>query len=139
VSEPSPQATPYWRRLAHIGGFLLAGSLAFVTDVAIFQAAYGLLLLPALLARPLSISVAMVVSWLINRRVTFPMPGRPNVSEFLHFAAFAWAAAAFNYMVFAAILWISPAIWPPLAIFFSSLAAMVLAYANMRFSVFRQR
>ncbi len=125
--------------MAHYGGFLLAGGLAFVTDVAVFQALHAGLAVAPLVARPLSISVAMVVSWAINRTVTFPMPGPPRLSEFLHFAALAWLAAAFNYAVFAALLWLYPALWPPFAIFVASLAAMVLAYLNMRFSVFAGR
>ena len=135
MSEPSALR----EKLVHYGGFLLAGGLAFLTDVGVFQLLHAGLLVAPLIARPLSISVAMVVSWAINRTVTFPMPGPPHLAEFLHFAALAWVAAAFNYAVFAGVLWQEPAIWPPLAIFIASLAAMALAYANMRFSVFRGR
>ncbi len=125
-------------RIFHYGGFLLAGGLAFVTDVGVFQLLNVAAGVAALIARPVSISVAMIVSWLINRTVTFPMPGPPRLPEFLHFAALAWVAAAFNYAVFAAVLWGWPEIWKPLAIFVASLAAMVLGYVNMRFSVFRK-
>ena len=134
MSEPSALR----EKVMHFGGFLLAGGLAFFTDVGIFQLLHAGLFVAPLIARALSISVAMVVSWAINRTVTFPMPGPPRLAEFLHFAALAWVAAAFNYGVFALVLWQAPAIWPPLAIFIASLAAMMLAYVNMRFSVFRK-
>lgn len=139
MPETVAEAAKRARRIAHFGGFLAAGTLAFLTDIAVFQSAHDLLSVPALLARPVSISVAMVVSWLINRTVTFPMPGPPRLKEFLHFAAYAWAAAALNYAVFAAGLWLWPNIWLPAAIFVASLAAMGFAYVNMRFAVFRKR
>ncbi len=134
-----PDTATVRARIKHFGGFLLAGSLAFVTDVGVFQLLHAGLTIAPLIARPLSISVAMVVSWALNRTLTFPVAGPPRLSEFLHFAALAWVAAAFNYAVFAGVLWLYPAIWPPLVIFIASLAAMVLAYLNMRFSVFRAR
>jgi len=124
--------------MVHYGGFLLAGGTAFVTDVGVFQLLHVGIALPPLIARPLSISVAMVVSWLINRSVTFAMPGPARLAEFLRFAALAWVAAALNYAVFAVVLWVWPAIWPPVAIFIASLAAMVLAYLSMRFAVFKR-
>ncbi len=137
MTDPVPAAS-LRQRITHYGGFLAAGTLAFLTDVSVFQGLHGLLAVAPMIARPLSIAVAMVVSWLINRTVTFKMPGPPSLTEFLRFAAFAWAAAVLNYAVFVATLWIWPAIWPTLAIFLASLAAMVFAYVNMRRSVFRQ-
>jgi putative flippase GtrA len=129
---------PSRQTLRHYGGFLLAGGLAFVTDVGVFQLFNVLLSVAPLMARPVSISIAMIVSWAINRTITFPTTSPPTLAEFLHFAAFAWAAAAFNYAVFAALLWAWPELWKPLAIFIASLAAMVMAYVNMRYSVFRR-
>jgi putative flippase GtrA len=134
VSEPSVLRA----KIIHFGGFLLGGGLSFVTDVGVFQLLNAAAGVPPLMARPFAISLAMVVSWLINRTITFPMPGLPRVREFLHFAALAWVAALLNYAVFALVLWLCPAIWPPTAIFLAALAAMVLAYVNMRYSVFKK-
>ena len=124
--------------LRHFGGFVLAGGSAFVTDVGIFQLLQGWLGLNPLIARLLSISAAMVVSWLINRTVTFAMPGPPRLAEFLRFAAVAWISSAVNYGVFAAILLARPDIWPVAAIVAATAVAMVVSYFGMKRGVFRE-
>lgn len=125
-------------KFAHLAGFVLAGGTAFLTDVGVYELLASVLGAPALIARALSILTAMIVSWLINRTITFPMPDPPRIAEFLHFAALALVASLVNYGVFAVLLWLVPGLWAPAAILVSSLAAMILAYVNMRFSVFRQ-
>ena len=124
--------------LRHFGGFVIAGGCAFVVDVGVFQVLHEWSGLDPLIARLLSISVAMIVSWLINRTVTFAMPGPPRLREFLHFAAVAWASSAINYGVFAAILLARPATWPVLAIVAATAVAMVASYFGMKLGVFRK-
>lgn len=123
-------------RLRHVGGFIVAGSTAFVTDVGVFQVLHATLSVNPLIARLLSISVAMVVSWLINRRLTFDVPGPPRLAEFLRFAAIAWMSSAVNYAVFAAALLLRPDVWPPLAIAIATGVAMGVSYLGMRLAVF---
>ena len=123
-------------RLRHIGGFIVAGSTAFVSDVGVFQVLHATLSVNPLIARLLSISVAMVVSWLINRRLTFDVPGPPRLAEFLRFAAIAWMSSAVNYAVFAAVLLLRPDVWPPLAIAIATGVAMGVSYLGMRLAVF---
>ena len=124
-------------RFRHFGGFVLAGSAAFVTDVVVFQALAVGLSTPPLLARSVSIPIAMVVSWLINRTITFAMAGPPRLSEFLKFASVASISSLINYAVFAAILQ-----WAPgrnlAAIVAATAIAMLASYAGMRLGVFRR-
>jgi putative flippase GtrA len=124
--------------IRHYGGFLAGGTLAFATDVLVFQVLHLALAVPVLLARIGSIAVAMVASWLVNRTVTFAMPEPPTLREFLRFAFLGWSVALFNYAVFAAVILARPEIWPPFAIGVAAIAAMLLAYAGMRFGVFRK-
>lgn len=125
-------------RLRHFGGFVLAGGTAFVTDVLVFHALTSLAGVNLLIARLLSISVAMVVSFLINRRVTFAMPGAPKLSEFLRFAAVGWMSSGLNYAVFASIM-LARSQTPPLyAIILATAVAMVTSYLGMRLAVFRK-
>lgn len=122
-------------RLRHYGGFLLAGLLALLTDGTLL-----LLLMRAgwhpLLARPVAIALAMVVSWLVNRSVTFAMKSRPSWREYARFAAVSWTAQAVNYAVFGAILIAWPATSALRALVLASLVAMFVSYFGFRFGVF---
>ena len=121
----------------HYGGFVLAGVSALATDATMLVVLTRLFGLSPLLARPLGISVAMVVSWLINRTVTFQASSPPSLREFAGFAAVAWASQAVNYAIFATVLIARPGTEPVIALILSSLVAMFVSYAGMRFGVFR--
>ena len=124
--------------MRHYGGFVVAGGCAFVTDVGVFQLLHAGLGLDVLITRLLSISVAMVVSWAINRTVSFAVPGPPSVREFLHFAAVASMSSAVNYGVFAAVLFTRPETAPVAAIVAATAVAMVVSYFGMKLGVFRK-
>lgn len=124
--------------LRHYGGFVLAGGLAFITDAGVFSLLASGLDVPALVARPVAIAVAMVVSWWINRTVTFPVGTPASLAEFSRFAAVAWGTAALNYLVFAGLILARPDLSKVLAIAIASLVAMVVAYLGMRHAVFRR-
>jgi putative flippase GtrA len=124
--------------LRHYGGFLMAGLLALATDGLILEALMRAGWHP-LAARPLAIAVAMVVSWLVNRRVTFAMPGRPSWREYTRFAAVSWSAQAVNYTVFGTILIARPAMPPLLALVLACLVAMFVSYFGFRYGVFSYR
>jgi putative flippase GtrA len=124
-------------RLRHVGGFVLAGSLAFVTDITVLVLLTKVAGLNPFLARFIAISIAMVVSWAINRTVTFPVHAAPSLAEFGRFASVAWSANAFSYAVFSAILLIRPVTSEVLATGISVVASMAISYAGFRFAVFR--
>jgi putative flippase GtrA len=123
--------------LRHYGGFLLAGVLALITDGAILEILIRTLELDALFARPFAIGVAMLVSWLVNRTVTFAVNAPPSLREFGRFAAVSWTSQAVNYLVFASILVTRPATPPLQALVFASLVAMFVSYFGFRYGVFR--
>ena len=89
-----------------------------------------------LVARVFAIATAMVVSWLLNRTITFRVGTPPTPREFMRFAALAWITAALNYAVFAAVLLALPGTYPLVALVISSLSAAIVAYICMRFAVF---
>lgn len=123
--------------LRHYGGFVLGGCLALATDAAILQALHAGLGLTPFLARFPAIACAMVVSWLVNRTVTFAVPEPPSLREFAKFAAVSWFAQAINYTAFAIILLALPGIAPLAALVAASLVAMFAAYVGFCFGVFR--
>ena len=124
--------------LRHYGGFIVAGGTAFVTDVTVFHALHDLTATGLLLSRFLSISVAMVVSFLINRAVTFKVPGPPRLAEFLRFAAVGWISSGINFVVFAVILFARPQTFPTIAIVIATAIAMITSYLGMRLAVFHK-
>ena len=126
-------------RTRHYAGFVLAGALALATDALLLTALTHGAGITAIAARPISIFVAMIVSWLINRSVTFAYPHAPSFQEFGQFAAVSWLAQAVNYAIFAAILLLAPGTHPIAALIGSSLVAMFVSYAGFRFGVFRHR
>jgi putative flippase GtrA len=123
--------------LRHYGGFVLAGSLALATDALILQGLHAGLGITPFLARLPAIACAMVVSWLVNRTVTFATAEPPSMREFAKFAAVSWSAQAVNYTVFAAILLALPGTAPLAALVAAALVAMFVSYVGFRFGVFR--
>jgi putative flippase GtrA len=123
-------------RVRHYGGFVLAGLLAFAVDAVMLEALMHGAGLSPYLARPVGISLAMVVSWLVNRSVTFAMRSRPTVAEFAKVAAVSWSAQAINYGVFALVLLLWPRMLPFAALVISSFVAMFFSYGGFRFAVF---
>ena len=65
-----PRVEPVTRS-RHYGGFLLAGLAALATDAAILTLFTDVVGASPYLARLFSIMIAMVVSWQLNRRITF--------------------------------------------------------------------
>ncbi|MGE8942913.1 GtrA family protein [Leptospira interrogans] len=126
-----PQVSP----LRHYGGFLLAGLLALTTDGAILQTltTFGW---DPLAARLVAIAIAMIVSWLINRTVTFAMKGPPSLREYARFASVSWSAQVVNYAIFSAIMLTRPETHVLMALFIASLFATVVSYFGYRYGVF---
>ncbi|MEM7774320.1 MAG: GtrA family protein [Pseudomonadota bacterium] len=126
------------QRFRHFGGFVLAGAMALIVDIIVLQLLMSLAGLAAAMARLVAIAMAMVVSWLINRTVTFAVAAPPSWPEFSKFAAASWLAQAVNYGVFLVLLAAVPNLPAPLAVVGASLVAMVVSYVGFRYGVFRQ-
>ena len=124
--------------LRHYGGFLLAGLMALTTDGLILETLTRFGWHP-LAARLVAISIAMIVSWLVNRTGTFAMPGRPTLREYLRFAAVSWSAQVVNYAIFAAIMLARPITHPLIALVAASCVAMFVSYFGYRYGVFSHR
>lgn len=123
----------------HWGGFLVAGLSAMAVDAGLLEALTRFAGLGPLAARPISILGAMVVSWAINRRVTFAVAAAPSWAEFARFAVASAASISVNYLVFAAILAVFPGIraYPSVAIVPASMVSMFVSYVGFRFGAFR--
>lgn len=132
-----------WRRAAiergyarHYGGFLLAGLSALATDTAILALLTRLAGLSPFIARPFGIALAMLVSWLINRTITFAATSHPSIAEFSRFAGVSITSQLVNYGVFATLLLVVPGLMPELALLAACFVSMFVSYVGFRFGVF---
>ena len=126
-----------YRSLRHWGGFLVSGGTAFAVDASITSSLIHFAGLDPFSSRLIGLAIAMVVAWLLHRRLTFNVAAPPSLAEFGRFASVAISANLINYAVYTVIMLLRPAILPLLAIVVSTAVAMVVAYLGFRLRVFR--
>src|ERR1700675_1541790 len=83
--------------------FLGVGGLGLITDLAVFTLVIAQAPHP-LLARLLSLAIATLVTWRLNRALTFDRSGRRSADEALRYAVVAATAQAVSYGVFAGLV-----------------------------------
>lgn len=108
------------RRLARsLPRFLAVGFGGLATDAAMFALASRIGLDDAA-ARALSIAVATLVTWRLNRRYSFRPSGRAARDEATRYAGIAVCAQGFNFGLFLALRAAAPHLWPLLILLVSS-------------------
>lgn len=122
------------RRLAP---FVLAGGSGFATDAAALYALTGPAGLDPFLARLVSFTLAMGVTFVINRHLTFGPSGRTLLAESARYFGVAAGVGLFNYLVYAGLLLAVPGLKPLAALVVSSAAAMALSFLGYGRLVFR--
>jgi putative flippase GtrA len=137
VEADRPDAKTLAGQARHLAGFVASGAIAAATDMTILAVGSRLLGFDPRLTRLLGIAVAIVVAWLCHRRLTFAVTARPNLAEFLAFAAAAVTTAALNYALFLLALFVWQGLAPELALVVSTAFATIFAYVSMRWGVFR--
>jgi len=87
-----------------VRGFLLAGSLGFVTDAGMtFQLTHMANLSP-FQARPLAMFCAIAVTFMVNRRLTFAHSSQGTAREFLRYLSVNILGASVNYTLYSLVL-----------------------------------
>lgn len=95
--------------------FGIVGGLAFVVDAGVLWLLVRAGASPYA-ARAASIAVAIVVTWWLNRRVTFRTANRPSWREFGAYVAQSLAGAVVNYAIYSGVLWAGGPIWAALVL-----------------------
>jgi putative flippase GtrA len=90
-----------WQLAGQLARFGIVGGLAFGIDAVILAGLVELGLTP-FVGRIGSIAVAIVFTWLMNRRLTFKVEAPPSWREFAHYVAISLMGASINYLVFSA-------------------------------------
>ncbi len=118
--------------------FLGVGGLGLVTDLAVFTLvmAHGL---PPLVARAISLAVATLLTWRLNRALTFDRSGRRAADEAIRYAAVAAAAQAVSYGVFAVFVITVLAAAPQLAVIIGAATGAIVSYSGQALFAFRPR
>ena len=123
---------------ARFSRFALVGLIGFTVDAGLLQLLLAVGLGP-LLARLVSISFAVIVTFLLNRGWAFGTGGRGWRTEFAAYIGVAAASALLNYAIFAGILLLWPGTLPLLALIIASGIAMAASYLGYGGIVFRRR
>lgn len=92
---------------ARFSRFLGVGAIGFIIDSSTFAILDLAGLVPAV-SRALSIGLATLVVWLLNRRFTFARSGRRSAVEGSLYAAVAFTAQGLSYAVFLVLIYAVP-------------------------------
>jgi putative flippase GtrA len=118
--------------------FLGVGGLGLITDLAVFTLIIAHTPHP-LLARLASLAIATLVTWRLNRALTFDHSGRHSADEAMRYAAVAASAQAVSYAVFAALIVTVLAAMPQLAVIVGAACGALVSYSGQALFAFRPR
>ncbi len=128
-------------RLMRFTRFVLVGALGFGMDAGLLLALTYAGLTP-FLARAISISLAVLATFILNRSWTFARnrenSGQNWGRDLLAYGAVAGFTSLVNYAIFALILLIWPGMMPFLALVISSGLAMALSFIGYSGFVFKR-
>jgi putative flippase GtrA len=116
--------------------FLGVGGLGLITDLAVFTAIIGHGV-PPLTARLVSLAVATLITWRLNRALTFDRSGRRPTDEAMRYTAVAAAAQAVSYAVFAALVVTVFRAIPQFAVLCGAATGAAVSYSGQILFAFR--
>ena len=109
--------------------FLGVGGIGLIADLAVFTVVVGAGFHP-LVARLASLAIATVVTWRLNRALTFDPSGRHQSAEAMRYALVTATAQGTNYAVFAMLVVTTFASLPQAALLAGAVAGAVLSYTG---------
>lgn len=115
--------------------FLAVGSTGLAVDMAAFTALHEAGLSQAA-ARAVSMMLATLTTWTLNRRFTFAQTGRPKRFEIGRYVAVVLIAQGFSYCAFLTIAALTPGLPPQLALVTGAVLATGLSFCGQRFFTF---
>jgi putative flippase GtrA len=116
--------------------FALVGGAGFLIDAALLTALHHGANIDPFTARLISIAVAALATWRLNRALTFGASPLTEATEGLRYATVALLAAGLNYALYAAALLISPDLPPVVAAIGATFVTMIVSYAGYSRFVF---
>ncbi|WP_051928842.1 GtrA family protein [Thermopetrobacter sp. TC1] len=116
-------------RLRPLMRFLMVGLAGLATDMAVFHLMATAGLHPYV-ARFISLAVATVLTWQLNRRFTFGASGRRQAEEGLRYVLVTLVAQGVNYVTFALLIAGPLSDHKSLAILFGAGVATIFSYTG---------
>ena len=118
--------------------FLGVGGLGLTTDLCVFTILIGYAPKP-LLMRLFSLAAATLVTWRLNRALTFDNSGRHQGEEAMRYAAVTAASQGTSYAVFAALVLTAFGTFPQAALVIGAVAGAIVGYNGHRLFAFAPR
>jgi len=118
--------------------FVLVGTIGFIVDAGTLTSLIttGLSPFPA---RIISMLLATVVTWRLNRSFTFAPSNTSQASEGLRYVAVALTTLTLNYLTFVAALLTIPNLMPAIAVAIATAVSMWVSYVGYSLIAFRNR
>jgi putative flippase GtrA len=139
LREPAPDPLrALAERLPRPVRFLGVGGLGLTTDFCVFTILIGHEPRP-LVMRVFSLAAATLVTWRLNRALTFDRSGRRQGEEAMRYAAVTAAAQGTSYAVFAALILTVLGHLPQAALLIGAGAGALIAYHGHRLFAFAPR
>ena len=129
VADIPPQPSVWRILLGQLARFGMVGGSAAALDFAILMTVihFGG---SRYFSRFISIAVAMVYTWTLNRRLTFATVAPPSWREFAHYAAVTLTGVSINLAIYSAVLWLGAPV--PLAFVAGTGTAAVFNFLRYR-------
>jgi len=118
--------------------FLAVGAFGLTTDICVFTTLIGYAPRP-LLMRLFSLAAATLVTWRLNRALTFERSGRHQGEEALRYGAVTAASQGTSYAVFAVLVLTVLGSLPQAAIVIGAASGALVAYNGHRLFAFAPR
>jgi putative flippase GtrA len=115
--------------------FLTVGGFGLITDICIFTILIGYEPHP-LLMRLVSLAAATLVTWRLNRALTFDRSGRRQSDEAMRYAAVTAMAQITSYTIFAALVLTVLGWFPQAALMIGAAGGAIIAYNGHRLFAF---
>src|SRR5262245_49506432 len=135
VDQPDPFRS-LADRLPRAFRFLAVGGVGLLTDLAVFTAMIAHWPHP-LRVRLVSLAIATLVTWRLNRALTFDQSGRRQSDEAARYAAVAATAQGVSYAVFALLVLTVLARWPQAALLAGAVIGAQFSYNGHRLFAFK--
>jgi putative flippase GtrA len=135
VDAPNDPVRGLVARLPRPIRFLGVGGLGLITDFCVFTILMGYAPRP-LLMRLFSLAAATVVTWRLNRALTFDQSGRRQHDEAMRYGAVTAAAQGTSYAVFASLVLTVLGALPQVALVIGAVAGALISYNGHRLFAF---
>ena len=118
--------------------FLAVGGIGLTVDICVFTILIGYAPRP-LLMRLFSLAAATLVTWRLNRALTFDRSGRHETDEAVRYALVTMVAQGTSYSIFAALLFTRLAAMPQVALLIGAAISAFISYNGHRLFAFRAK